>query len=68
MAQDLTDINTLFGLARDYVVSGKMSKEEQEEQRRSFAHGNVAVEHPYITRDLIDGAADKICFDNRKNL
>ena len=37
-----------------------MTPEEKEEQRRSFAYGNTAIENPRITREMIDGAADEL--------
>lgn len=37
-----------------------MSAEEREEQRRSFAHGNVALHNPDVTREVIDKAADDL--------
>lgn len=42
--------------ARTYV----MSYEEREEQRRNFAHGNVALHNPAVTREVIDRAADSL--------
>lgn len=37
----------------------KMTEEQWEEQRRSFAFGNTAFENPNITREMIDEIADK---------
>ncbi len=34
-----------------------MTPAEKEEQRRSFAYGNVAIENPNVTRAMIDNAA-----------
>jgi len=34
--------------------------EDKEQQRRSFAHGNVAIENLRITREMVDRAADAI--------
>lgn len=42
--------------ARDHV----MSAEEKEEQRRSFAYGNVALHNPAVTREVIDKAAEEL--------
>lgn len=36
-----------------------MTPEQREEQRRSFAHGNTAIENPRITREMIDRIADE---------
>lgn len=38
----------------------KMTEEQWEEQRRSFAYGNTAFENPNITRKMIDEAADRL--------
>jgi hypothetical protein len=38
----------------------KMTPEEREEQRRSFAYGNVAIENPQVTRAMIDEAAERL--------
>lgn len=46
----------LIELARNY----KMSPEEREEQRRSFAYGNAHLHDPSVTREDIDLAADKL--------
>ena len=35
-----------------------MTSEEQEEQRRSFAYGNLKLHNPNITREDIDRAAE----------
>lgn len=43
-----------YDLFRKYSIS----HEEQEEQRRSFAYGNIAMKNPDITRELIDEAAE----------
>jgi hypothetical protein len=37
-----------------------MSPEEREEQRRSFAYGNVAMHNPNVTREIVDRAADAL--------
>jgi hypothetical protein len=36
------------------------SPEQQEEQRRSFAYGNTAIENEMITRKMIDEQAEAI--------
>ena len=35
----------------------KMTPQQQEQQRRSFAYGNTSIENPRITRDTVDQAA-----------
>jgi hypothetical protein len=57
-SQDLSvdSLHNLIEATKDYV----MSAEEKEEQRRSFAHGNVALHNPAVTREVIDRAAEKI--------
>jgi hypothetical protein len=37
-----------------------MSPEEQGAQRRSFAHGNAAIDNPNVTRAVVDAAAEKL--------
>ena len=34
--------------------------QEKEEQRRSFAYGNIKIENPRITREMIDRAAEAL--------
>lgn len=36
------------------------SKEQREEQRRSFAYGNTAIENDLITREMIDVEAERL--------
>lgn len=55
MSKELS-ISRLIELSR----AVKMTEEQREEQRRSFAYGNVAFENPNITRAMIDEAADRI--------
>ena len=38
----------------------EMTPEQREEQRRSFAYGNTAIENPLITREMIDEAAERL--------
>lgn len=40
--------------------SVKVSPEDKEEQRRSFAYGNTNIENPRITRETIDQEAEKL--------
>jgi hypothetical protein len=37
-----------------------MSPQEKEEQRRSFAFGNTAIENDRITRETIEAEADQL--------
>jgi hypothetical protein len=34
--------------------------QEKEEQRRSFAYGNIKIENPRITREMIDREAEAL--------
>lgn len=36
------------------------SKEQNEEQRRSFAFGNTNIENPIITRETVDNEAENL--------
>jgi len=38
----------------------KVSPEQKEEQRRSFAYGNTNIENPRITRETVDQAAEQL--------
>lgn len=40
--------------------SVKMTAEDRERQRRSFAYGNTAFENPLITREMVDAEADAL--------
>lgn len=44
----------------------RMTKEQAEEQRRSFAYGNSKIENDSITRDIINTEAAKITATNKK--
>lgn len=35
-----------------------MTPEQRESQRRSFAYGNAHIENEYVTREMINNAAD----------
>jgi hypothetical protein len=37
-----------------------MTPEQAEEQRRSFAYGNTAIENDLITREMVDEAAERL--------
>ena len=49
-------LNQLIHAARGTRMSG----EEKEAQRRSFAYGNARIENDRVTREMVDVAADKI--------
>ncbi len=36
----------------------KMTREQQEAQRRSFAYGNTKIENDLITRDMVNEEAE----------
>lgn len=38
----------------------KMTPEQKEKQRRSFAYGNVNIENEFVTRETVDLAAESI--------
>jgi hypothetical protein len=44
----------------------RMSPQEKEEQRRSFAYGNTKIENPRITREIIDQEAEKLARTNER--
>lgn len=52
-------VEDLIALAKTVT----MTPAEQEAQRRSFAYGNVAIENPNVTRELVDTIADLIPVD-----
>lgn len=49
-------LSTLMEAAKRYTPS----KQEREEQRRSFAYGNTAFENSLITRQMVDEEAEKL--------
>lgn len=51
-----TDLDALIEAARHVT----MTPAEREEQRRSFAFGNCAIENPLVTRELVDRVADRL--------
>lgn len=53
MTQNLKE---LLAAARDV----RQSKEQNEEQRRSFAYGNTNIENPRITRETVDRQAEEL--------
>ncbi len=44
----------------DAAKNVKMSPEQQEEQRRSFAYGNAHIENKRVTRETINEEADSL--------
>ena len=38
----------------------RMSPDDQEAQRRSFAYGNAHIENDRVTREMIDEAASRL--------
>jgi hypothetical protein len=53
-APDTPDLEGLIAAAKAY----KPTPAEEEEQRRSFAYGNVALHNPDVTREMVDKVAD----------
>jgi hypothetical protein len=49
-------LHNLLESAKNFVLT----PEEKEQQRRSFAYGNVAIENPRITREMVDRAAEAL--------
>ena len=48
---------------QELLVTAKkitLSKEQNEEQRRSFAFGNTNIENPRITRETVDNEAENL--------
>ena len=37
----------------------RMTPEQREEQRRSFAYGNAKIENEFVTREMVDQAAEE---------
>jgi hypothetical protein len=52
----MSELDRLIELARQV----KMSLNETEAQRRSFAFGNAGFENPLITREMVDEQAEKL--------
>ena len=50
------DLEKLIELAK----TQKVSEEECEEQRRSFAFGNANFENEHVTREMVDTAAETL--------
>lgn len=49
------DLRSLIERARRV----QMTPDEIERQRRSFAYGNVAIENPRVTREIVNSIADE---------
>ena len=56
----LTDPVTLARLV-EMARAHRMTDEERERQRRSFVFGNVSIENPLVTREMVDEVADAMC-------
>jgi hypothetical protein len=52
----MTTLATLIEMAR----SVKMTPQDWEEQRRSFAYGNTKIENDRITREIVDQEAEAL--------
>jgi len=44
----------------------RMSPQQREEQRRSFAYGSAKIENDRVTRAMVDEAAEKLRAEARK--
>lgn len=44
----------------------KMTPQQKEQQRRSFAYGSAAIENSHITRESISRAAEEIAAGRRQ--
>jgi hypothetical protein len=42
------------------IKSVKMTPEQREQQRRSFAYGNTRIENPLITRETVKEQAEAL--------
>ena len=49
-------LKRLIELARRVI----MSDADREEQRRSFAYGNIKIENDMVTREIVDEEAEKL--------
>ena len=43
----------------------RMTPEQKEEQRRSFAYGNAKIENEFVTREMVDQAAEEFAARGR---
>lgn len=46
--------------ALEAIQRYKMTPEDKEKQRRSFAYGNVALSNPNVTRELVNEVANEL--------
>lgn len=53
------ELEKLLELARQQ----QLTREEQEEQRRSFAYGNAKIENERVTRETVDEEAELLSTD-----
>jgi hypothetical protein len=54
------DLNRMLAIAKRV----EMTRQEQEQQRRSFAYGNTKIENRNITREAIEKAAVALAAEN----
>lgn len=57
-----------FQILLDHAKRVKMSPEQEEAQRRSFAFGNANIENDAVTREMVDEAAEKLRSSEAKAL
>ena len=50
----------------DQARAIKMTPAQKEAQRRSFAYGNLTIDNPAITREMVDAAASRLYDDPKK--
>lgn len=55
-------LKRLIELARRVI----MSDADREEQRRSFAYGNIKIENDMVTREIVDEEAEKLTAGHAK--
>ncbi len=60
-----SDYKRLVKLAK--TGASRMTGEDRERQRRSFAFGNGAIENGAITRRSVDKAAEKLAQTRKRN-
>jgi hypothetical protein len=60
-----SDYKRLVKLAK--TGASRMTGEDRERQRRSFAYGNGAIENGAITRKSVDKAAEKLAQTRKRN-
>ena len=54
-------LKTLLEAAKRY----EPTPQQREEQRRSFAYGNTAIENAAITREMVDQQAERLAQEKR---